>query len=150
MKPAIESHNIVRQYLREGRPRQDLLFKRNNTPDSERKTPAAEIKNRRKSVSPNTKTVTAKIQVFIRKIIGIRLDFLVKDRSAKLIDLRVEDIIINAPPRAFLASPVVSICCNVYRLAKIDTPLEHIQKYTARVFICIIKMQIEKIKSSPI
>ena len=82
-------------------------------------------------------------------MLGILLDFRVKPLSAKLNDLRVEDRIINAAATEFSIFQPELIYCNVCRLAKIATALDNNQIYTARVLICIIRIEIEKITSSP-
>jgi hypothetical protein len=65
--------------------------------ESKRKIPAVETKSRRKSVSPKKIIGAAIVKVIIRKIPGILLDLRVKFRYAKLIALRDEDKITDAP-----------------------------------------------------
>ena len=118
--------------------------------DSEIKIPAADSRNRRRTVSPRAKIAIARIMLFIRRILGIRLDFRVKPRSAKLSALRAEDRIINPPPSELPIVPPELIYCNVYRLAKIVKALENSQIFTVRVLIFIKTRQIEKITISAI
>jgi hypothetical protein len=73
-----------------------LLCIKKNIADKHIRIPAVDRRNRRKTVSPKTKINTAIIKLVIIKMLGIRLDFRMKPRSAKLNALRAEDRIINA------------------------------------------------------